>query len=96
MQGDNFEQKSTSKAKMAEFRAQMMSDFACPVVEPSLLCIELSQAARNYELKNLHFSMIPSFNGMTEEDPLSFIRDFYSTVQEFLLGVLSEEQLRMK
>lgn len=33
---------------------------------------------------------------MASEDPLSFMRDFYSIVQGFPLRVLSEKQLRMR
>ena len=59
-------------------------------------CIQLGEAARNYELKNVHFTMFPSFYGIPNEDLLIFIRDFYATVQTFSLQGLTEDQLRMR
>ena len=67
-----------------------------PVIGASPLCIRLSDAARNYELKTLHYNMLPSFHGLPHEDPLSFIREFFSTVQTFPLQGAQEEDLRMR
>ena len=75
---------------------QVMGDYARPVVESSPSCITLPTAARNYELKTLHFNMLPSFHGMASEDPLNFIRDFYSIIQSFPLSNLTEDQLKMR
>ncbi|OMO52633.1 Retrotransposon gag protein [Corchorus capsularis] len=59
-------------------------------------CIRLSPAARNYELKQIHLTMIPQFNGIAGEDALAFIRDFVSTVQTFPLFNISESELCMR
>ena len=67
-----------------------------PTIGSSPLCIRLSESARNYELKTLHFNMLPSFHGLPSEDPLSFIREFFSTIQTFPLQGASEEDLRMR
>ena len=40
--------------------------------------------------------MLPSFYGLPKEDPLSFIRDFYTTVEQFPMSQLTADQLRMK
>src|SRR5262249_32362602 len=40
--------------------------------------------------------MLSSFYGMPNEDPLTFIKDFYTTIQTFLLQGLTEDQLRMR
>ena len=40
--------------------------------------------------------MLPSFYGIPNEDSLIFIRDFYATVQTFLLQRLIANQLRMR
>ena len=77
-------------------RVQLMGDYALPMVESSPSCIVLPTAARNYELKSRHFKMLPLFHGMPSEDPLNFIREFYSIVQTFPLLNLTEEQLRLK
>ena len=59
-------------------------------------CIQLGEAVRNYEMKNVHFTMLPSFYGIPNEDPLIFIRDFYATMQTFPLQGLTEDQLSMR
>ena len=59
---------------------------------PLLLPIE----ARNYELRGIHFKMLPSFEGKAKEDPLKFIRNFCNTLEQLPLRELTEDQLRMK
>ncbi|KAL5753605.1 hypothetical protein ACOSP7_021825 [Xanthoceras sorbifolium] len=73
-----------------------MKDYACPVVGTSPSCILLNVAVRNYELKTLHFNMLPFFHALPNEDPLNFIRDFCHTIQTFPLQGLTEDQLRMR
>ena len=73
-----------------------LRDIQRPVIGTSPSCIRLSAAARNYELKNIHFSMLPSFHGLPSEDPLTFVREFYTTIQTFPLNGLTEDELRMR
>lgn len=73
-----------------------MRDIARPIVGPVGSCIRLGAAARNYELRGAHYSMLPSFYGLANEDPMSFIRDFYGTVEQFPLQGLNEDQLHMR
>ena len=58
-----------------------LRDIQMPIVTANPSCIRLSDAARNYELKSMHLNTLPQFNGLTAEDALTFIREFYSTVQ---------------
>ncbi|KAL5846151.1 hypothetical protein ACOSQ3_009675 [Xanthoceras sorbifolium] len=74
----------------------VMRDYALPVIETSLSCILLDEMFRNYELKNIHFNMLPFFHGAASEVPLTFMREFYSIITTFPLQRLSEEQLRMR
>ena len=73
-----------------------MRELARPVVTSSNSCLVLSDAARNYELKGIHYNMLPSFHGLANEDPLTFIRTFYDTLEHFPLHALTEDQLRMR
>ena len=73
-----------------------MRELARPAVGTSSSCIKLSDAQKNYELKGLFYNMLPSFYGLPKEDPLTFIRDFYSTVEHFPSHGLNADQLRMK
>ncbi|KAL5845193.1 hypothetical protein ACOSQ4_011151 [Xanthoceras sorbifolium] len=74
----------------------VMRDYALPVIETSPSCILLDEMSRNYELKNIHFNMLPYFHGAAGEDPLTFMREFYSIITTFPLQRLSEEQPRMR
>ena len=82
--------------EMAQQRPIPMKEYARPIVGTSPSSILLSDAACNYELKALHYNMLPSFYGLPNEDPLTFIRDFYATIQTFPLHGLTEDQLRMR
>nr|GLL44901.1 uncharacterized protein LOC109174785 [Ipomoea trifida] len=73
-----------------------LRDIQRPVIAVNPSCIQLSDAARNYELKNFHMNLLPTFNDLGSEDALGFMRELYSTVQTLPLNNLSEEELRMK
>ena len=98
VQNNQEEQNKNQKIEEIEMGARqpMMKEFARPIIGTATSCIRLEEAARNYELKNIHYSMLPSFYGIPNEDPLNFIRDFYSTIQTFPLQGLTEDQLRMR
>lgn len=57
----------------------------------SATSIQLDKAPRNYELRNIHIFMLPSFHRLTNKDSLSFIRAFYATIQTFPLGVVTND-----
>ena len=80
---------------LGEVRVELR-EFARPIVGASGSCIRLAEAARNYELKGMYYNMLPSFYGLPNEDPLGFIREFYSVIQQMPLGVLNQDQLRMR
>ncbi|XP_048229577.1 uncharacterized protein LOC125370041 [Ricinus communis] len=73
-----------------------MKDYALRTIGNTTSCIVLGDTSRNYELKSIHFNMLPSFYGMPSEDALTFIREFYVIVHTFPLSGLNEDQLRMR
>ncbi|XP_019157162.1 PREDICTED: uncharacterized protein LOC109153743 [Ipomoea nil] len=75
---------------------RLMKDFGRPQVGTSPSCIVLTNAARNYELKTIHYNQLPSFHGLATEDALTFVRDFYGVVQNFPLNDLPEDELRKR
>ena len=78
-------------------RQLVVKEFARAIIGIGMSCIQLGEATQNYELKNVHFTILPSFYGIPNEDPLIFIRDFYATVQTFpRLQGLTKEQMRMR
>ena len=75
---------------------QLIKEYARLIIGTTLSCIQLGEAARNYEPKNVHFTMLPSFYDIPNEDLLIFMRDFYVTLHTFPLQGLTEDQLRMR
>ncbi|KAL5844350.1 hypothetical protein ACOSQ4_010308 [Xanthoceras sorbifolium] len=43
---------------------KVMKDYTCPVIGTSSSSILLDDLSRNYELKNIHFNMLPAFHGI--------------------------------
>ena len=77
-------------------RQLVMKEYARPIISTVVSCIQLGEASRNYELKNIHFTLLSSFYGIPNEDSLIFTWDFYAIVQTFPLQGLMEGQLRMR
>ncbi|XP_038711641.1 uncharacterized protein LOC120005855 [Tripterygium wilfordii] len=97
-QGESNEESSTEDKKMAAIvPAETMGDLDIPTIPESPSCIVLPTAARNYELKTIHFNMMPSFHGLSSEDPLSHIREIFNMVSSMSLSTgVTEEHLRLK
>lgn len=72
-----------------------MRDLSIPNL-PSSSCIQLSERIRSYELDEVQFTMLPSFCGLPNEDPLYFMRDFYGVVSYFPLRGLDEDELKLR
>ena len=73
-----------------------MKNSSRPVVSNHPLCIVLEPAARNYELKSSHYSQLPSFHGLPDEDVLLFFREFYAAIQSLPTQRIAEDQLGMR
>ncbi|KAI5313901.1 hypothetical protein L3X38_043083 [Prunus dulcis] len=82
---------------MALVHNETMGDLDILTIPTSPSSIVLPAAARNYELKNIHFNTMPSFHGLSSEDPLTHIRDIFNMVSNMALteGV-TKEHIRMK
>ena len=93
---ENTANMSEDKEFNSNMQRRLNKDIHRPVIGPSPLCIVLDDASRNFEIKTVHFNILPSFHGMPSEEPLGFIREFYSAVQSIPTQNLSEDQLRMK
>ncbi|KAM2667418.1 hypothetical protein EV2_019114 [Malus domestica] len=91
------EKEKQQESKMALVQNETMGDLDMPTIPESPSSIALPAAARNYELKTIHFNMMPSFHGMSTEDPLARIRDIFNMVSNMaLVEGVTEEHLRMK
>ncbi|CAA0822233.1 Unknown protein, partial [Striga hermonthica] len=73
-----------------------LQTLAQPYIGPVTPCIHLPDAARNYELKMIHYNQLPAFHGLPSEDPLNFIREFYNVLSTSPLNGLNDEQLKLR
>ncbi|KAM1523365.1 hypothetical protein ACFX10_013401 [Malus domestica] len=91
------EKENWQENKMALVQNETMGDLDIPTILQSKSSIVLPVVVRNYELKNKHFNMMPSFHGISIKDPLAHIRDIFNLVSNMALteGVI-KEHLRMK
>lgn len=77
-------------------RAMEMRNFARPMIEMPGSSIVQGQAARSYELKSTILNQLPTFYGLPSEDPIAFIRNLTSTVEQMPLNDLNEHQLLLR
>ena len=73
-----------------------MKEFSLPVVGAHPSAIALNAAQRDYELKNLHYNILPSYYGKPNEDALQFMKEYYNAITTIPLGRLTEDLLRMR
>ncbi|CAL2248125.1 unnamed protein product [Prunus armeniaca] len=94
---DREKKNQQGEEEMALVQNETMGDLDIPTILTSPSSIVLLAAARNYELKNIHFNMMPSFHGLSSKDPLAHIRDIFNMVSNMALTEeVTEEHLRMK
>ena len=77
-------------------KPQLMKDFMKPTVQRATSCIYLEQIARDYDLKPQYYPLLPSFYGMSGEDPIDFIREYEEVISRIPIGHLTEDQLRRR
>ncbi|KAI9200403.1 hypothetical protein LWI28_007270 [Acer negundo] len=68
-----------------------MGEYTLPFVGNVPTTIVLDDEARQYELKNIHIGLLPSFNGRVTEDCLQFMKQYGATLETF-----SAKNLRLK
>ena len=56
----------------------VMKEYARTIIGIVVSCMQLCEVACNNELKNVHFTMLPSFYDTRNAGPLIFIWDFYA------------------
>nr|GME05475.1 uncharacterized protein LOC109178859 [Ipomoea batatas] len=71
-----------------------LRDIQRPVIGVNPSCIQLSDAARNYELKSFHMNLLPTFNGLGSEDALGFMRELYNTAAGGYTGDKNSDELQ--
>ncbi|KAL3629993.1 hypothetical protein CASFOL_026305 [Castilleja foliolosa] len=82
---------NSSKQSHVRSSRSLIGDNALPYIEPREPAIVLSRAARDFVLKPRHLNQLPTFLGRVHENPLSFIREFTSTVATMPFSRLSTE-----
>lgn len=73
-----------------------MKGYAKPIIVTTTASIILGEVERNYELKNIQYSMFSSLYGISIKVRLPFIRDFCSIVNTFPLPRLNDNHYKMR
>ena len=59
-----------------------MKEFSLPVVGAHPSAIALNAAQRDYELKNLHYNILPSYYRKPSENALQVMKEYYNAVYD--------------
>ena len=77
-----------------------MGEYTLPFVGNAPTAIVLDDISRQYELKTMHISLLPTFSGRPSEDCLQFMKQYGATLETFPVmarqAVLSREQLHLR
>ncbi|KAI9200419.1 hypothetical protein LWI28_007643 [Acer negundo] len=77
-----------------------IGEYTLPFIGNVPTAIVLDDVARQYELKNMHIGLLPSFSGRVTEDCLQFMKHYEATLETFLVmarqAVLTREQLHLR
>ncbi|KAK3229227.1 hypothetical protein Dsin_001108 [Dipteronia sinensis] len=77
-----------------------MGEYTLPFVGNAPTAIVLDDVTRQYELKTMNISLLPSFSGRVTEDCLQFMKQYGATLETFPVmarqAVLTREQLHLR
>ncbi|KAK0590699.1 hypothetical protein LWI29_030558 [Acer saccharum] len=65
-----------------------MGEYTLPFVGNVPMTIVLDDVARQYELKNMHIGLLPSFNGRPTKDCLQFMKQYDKLLEEIVSAVI--------
>jgi hypothetical protein len=80
---------------MAVARQQTLKELAAPNVENQPLCINIDNNV-NFELKYGFIHLLPTFNGLTGEDPHTHLKEFHMVCVGMKPNGVNEEQVKLK
>ena len=62
---------------MAMHRAQTLKELAAPILDQQPLCIDTPQLEVPFELKSGFIHLLPTFHGLSGEDPNKDLKEFH-------------------
>ena len=72
---------------MAMHRAQTLKELAAPILDQQPLCIDTPQLVA-FELKSGFIRLLPTFHGLSGEDPNKHLKEFHVVCSSMkLLGI---------
>jgi hypothetical protein len=74
---------------------QTLKELAAPNVENQPLCINIDNNI-NFELKSGFIHLLPTFNGLTGEDPHTHLKEFHMVCVGMKPNEVDEEQIKLK
>jgi hypothetical protein len=80
---------------MVVVRQQTLKELAAPNMENQPLCINIDNNV-NFELKSGFIHLLPTFNGLAEEDPHTHLKEFHIVCVGMKPNGVDEEQVKLK
>ena len=80
---------------MVVARQQTLKELAAPNVKNQSLCINIDNNV-NFEFKSGFIHLIPTFNGLTGEDPHTHLKEFHVVCVGMKSNGVDEEQVKLK
>jgi hypothetical protein len=80
---------------MVVARQQTLKELATPNVENQPLCINIDNNVK-FKFKSGFIHLLPTFNGLTGEDPHTHLKEFHMVCVGMKLNGVGEEQIKSK
>ena len=81
---------------MAMHRAQTLKELATPILDQQPLCIDMPQLDVPFELKYGFIRLLPTFHGLSGEDPNKHLKEFHVVCSSMKPLGISEEQVKLR
>ncbi len=88
---------SSPPLKMAEEQPKLLREYFTPTIYTSPSCIRLPEvAAVQYEIKSSVIQMLPSFYGLTNEDPYKHLDEFLEICTTVKIQNFTDDALKLR
>ena len=81
---------------MALARNQTLKEFAAPTLDQQPLCIDILQLEVAFELKSGVINLLPTFHGITSENPNKHLKKFHLVCSSMKPLGISVEQVKLR
>ena len=77
-------------------RAQTLKELAAPILDQPPLCIDTPQLEVAFDLKSGFIHLLPTFHGLSGEDPNKHLKEFHVVCSSMKPLGISNEQVKLR